>query len=264
MSNTPKSLGAILGSSSGNNSPYNGYYGTVNNTQKKSVAAQSAPWTLAGNEQQSIMYHTNVDVLALSCARLRLGGTHSLSNAALNDSLTADDVLVAKDIRKYYERKIIMWQLHSKDLTNFRKALAEFLVRDGTNYKDSESGLIYKLPEFYFYDQQIDKLVEEHYTGAFKPVERRSTKNRLTLVPLKLLNRSARGSKISQYWFKNTDDKLVVAKIMANNPLKPIWDTIFDAHIPLAVEGVIQWSSRGGFDHYVVENWHLANNVKVE
>ena len=74
------------------------------------------------------------------------------------DQVIADDRTRATEIRNYYSKKIMMMLLKQRQLSVYREDLRTFINTNGQIFKKDMMPLVYKLPEFYDYDNLVDEL----------------------------------------------------------------------------------------------------------
>lgn len=193
----------------------------------------------AGYEaQQSTSYvkkyqvlEINEDLLGLSVTWHRLReqnkqglpyvGVENLTDKNLFDSITDQDRELASNIRDYYSKKIMMWKLKGQHLTKFREDMNTFIHSDGKIFKEDMFPLVYRLPEFYFYDIGFDKLANEHnkIIKDSSPVFQTKT---LNLHKTFLVGK--RFCKRKEYWFTDNNDNLVTLSCTHDNPLLSLLD----------------------------------------
>lgn len=108
-----------------------------------------------------------VDVIALSCARYRLSQQETNPNAyslyeTPVDQVTPEDYQMAAKIRKYYGEPLMVKAIKNEYMSSFSKDLANLLSMDPTVSIDlaKYSGILYKLPYFYYEDLELDELVQ--------------------------------------------------------------------------------------------------------
>lgn len=179
------------------------------------------------------VYEISQDLLALSVcwARLRkerkenvglqlYAPISKLLDSELFRLVTTDDIAHANTIRDYYSKKIMMWKLKSVELTSFRKDLNTFIHSDGQTFKETMVPLVYRLPEFYEYDIEFEKMSFEHN----KEIRQLSTPNKELKFVKKLFVNHKR-VKRSEYWFSDSHNNLVNINFDVNNPLLSLLDT---------------------------------------
>lgn len=202
----------------------------------------------------------NIDALILSCAiyRLNSSGIYYSLDDIKNDQVIDEDRLLAKKIRNYYGSKLVMSSLKNQSMSSFRKDLAGFLCTDGTKYDLAIAGIIYKLPEFYEYDQTLELL---NYT-KFAPIYADDDKNfecgEFNIVPVTKLMRNTKIKKSIQYWFvvEKNNHPLCIS-IEPKNPLLHIWEKLFSHNKVLKIKGTFIINKGVGFKYYDASKWNL-------
>jgi hypothetical protein len=220
------------------------------------------------------MNETSVDILAVSCCWYRLRTNDSSSkilsqiNSTITDSeflfeqVNHDDHILAAKIRDYYSKKIMMWKLKEKTLSNFRSNLAEFISGSGQLWKEEFSGMIVKLPEFYFYDIKLEDIISTHFSREASKSESNTSK---TLIPVGSLTRKTKSYHRTEYWFKTNDrEEAVKFSIDHKNELKYIWEMLFNSNVPLTIQGNYVVSNLGDYDHYLLKPTNLINTISIQ
>ena len=198
-----------------------------------SISLGDLEFAFNDNVKKYEVYEISQDLLALSVcwARLRkerkenIGVQLYVPISKLLDSelfrqVKAEDIFDANTIRDYYSKKIMMWKLKSVELTSFRKDLNTFIHSDGQTFKESMLPLVYRLPEFYDYDIEFEKMSFEHN----KEIKQLSTPNKELKFVKKLFVNHKR-VKRSEYWFSDSHNNLVNINFEVNNPLLSLLDT---------------------------------------
>lgn len=210
------------------------------------------------------------DVIILSCTRVRLHAntstaipTYAGSFFQIDNSLVEYiqdcDRELAKKIREYYSKKIVVWQLKGKPLTSFRMALAELLSGPGTDVPDALIGVAYRLPDFYNYDSNFESLKETSFRSEPAPINGFVTR---ILKPVFSINKSRPGNKITEYWFELAGrNQAAKISVLSDNPLRPIWNRIYDDaknnNECLVVNGKFNIVTAGEVPHYDIQKWDL-------
>ena len=126
---------------------------------------------------------TEFDLLVLSCCayRLNIQAKHyTITTSHVVKNVNDFDIALANKIRDYYSKKLMFLKLKGIELTKFRKDLSNFLhgnfhSEDG-RYTTLESyiGMASRLPQFYEYDCELEKIFdsdkakanEKHFRGT--------------------------------------------------------------------------------------------------
>lgn len=216
---------------------------------------------------------TNVDVLALSCTWWRLRGEghedtknwdsiiNTIYSNELYKHLNDGDGVMARNIREYYGKKIMMLKLRGREMSKFRVDLAQFLTEDGRNTNDEFKGIIYRLPEFYTYDREVDHMIEENVFNLDATLGRTKTTKRL--LPVKALTRKTKYVKKRVFFLKDAESGACVSTtVECVNNLLPLWEMVFNIGAPLTVSGAYIPNERP-FNHYDLMDWKLVNSIKL-
>ena len=215
------------------------------------------------------VYETPTDILALSVAWKRLRdigrtGIGKLLQDELFQEVTNSDEEKAKEIRDYYSKKIMVHKLKNDiEYSSFKKDLNHFVHAPGTIVKEQMLGLAYYLPIFHEYDTNLDQVrssVDPHQN--FKKLDKQQVakvmKLEASLTPLQTIVKKTKRNTTIEYWCK--DDTLnagVVIKVQPDNPLKHIWDDIFNTSKVLKIKGAYYRRNLDNFEYFSVTNWQL-------
>lgn len=213
---------------------------------------------------------TEVDVLALSCAWWRLRGEghgdtkngviDSIFSSQLYKHLLEVDTAMARNIREYYSKKIMLLKLHGRELSKFRIDLAQFLTENGRTTNDAFKGMIYRLPEFYTYDREVDHMLENSFNlDAYLE----KTKEAKRLLPVKALTRKTKYTTKRVFFLRDEESGACVGTAVEEvNKLLHLWEMLFDLGVPLLLKGTYL-PSQHPFKHYSLRDWKLVNNINV-
>ena len=227
------------------------------------------------NPDQKNSYKSPIDVLALSCVlweqRKASGSSILLGQSFLAhstiESLESRHIEQAEQIRKYYGRKIIVWNLSGVRMTDFRKSLAEFLQGDGRVVSKEYEGLIYRLPEFWSVDLQLDELWNTKFSSTVDSSLGGTCKCTHLLTPVTKIKRTQRRNVFTEYYFQveGTTSAAVVKVdyVPGNLGLQNMWDRMFDSGNKMPVSGIYYTVNKGcaGHQHLVVKDWDLATDL---
>ena len=204
---------------------------------------------------------TNEDILVVSAVwyRMRKSAENyvprpsSLTDSILFDRITSEDRELAKEIRDYYSKKLMMFTLREQKLTSFRKDLNAFIHSDGMVFKEIILPLVYRLPEFYEYDTEFDVMVTELTKQFIEPSDR-ITNQRLT--PLKKLIVKHKSGKFNEYWLKDSQDRMYKLDIPLDNKLAHLWNHFFEqGNVP--IKGYFKYTVRDNVNYFHIKNWEL-------
>jgi len=215
------------------------------------------------------VYETPTDILALSVAWKRLRdigrtGIGKLLQDELFQEVTNNDEEKAKEIRDYYSKKIMVHKLKNDiEYSSFKKDLNHFVHTSGTLVKEQMLGLAYYLPIFHEYDTNLDQVRSSVDPNQnFKKLDKQGQVKVMTLeaslTPLQTIVKKTKRNTTIEYWCK--DDKLnagVVIKVQPDNPLKHLWDDIFNTSKVLKIKGAYCRRNLDNFEYFSVTHWQL-------
>jgi hypothetical protein len=249
--------------------------GTNMNTISISGLSTGIDWSSYGEEEKNNdvkkyeVYEISQDLLALSVcwARLRKEKVQSYNILAptvskLLDSelfrlTTHEDIEQANIIRDYYSKKIMVWKLKNINLSVFRQDLSSFIHSNGQTFKESMIPLVYRLPEFYEYDVEFEKMVFEYNkeVKSYNPYVISETKQ---LKFVKKLSVNKKHSKSKEYWFTDTHNNLVNLSLESSNPLLSLLDNVVTKG-NMVINAKYKKNIRDGNEHLT-----LANKFTIE
>lgn len=213
---------------------------------------------------------TDVDILARACAINRTKRKNTLSFPSLVDStrdeeITDDDLIQAQNIRNYYSKKLIYWNLSGNKISSFRSALAAVLTSDPKITEEQHIGIIYKLPSFYLYDIEVDIMFDNIFTDRM--LKSHAGFQLKELVPVKKLIKKTKHANQLNYFFEIKDKKQAAVITLNTNyndkSLVSIWDKLFDNEKNIHIKGIFNISKRTteNFSYYAVNNWEIIKNL---
>jgi len=213
------------------------------------------------------VFETTEDILALSVTWQRLRPLINASNSPnirptkLTDSILFKEIIQedrdkAERIRDYYSKKLMVITLREQRISKFRKDLSTFVHGDSKVVKEELMPIIYRLPEFYDYDIEFDKMVRELNTRFEFPENTTAWSGTKTLKPIKKFLVKHRINKFSEYWLKDDDYKLCKIEIPIDNKLNHLWEHFFEQEsIPLV--GLFKHMERDGINYFHLKNWEI-------
>lgn len=212
---------------------------------------------------------STADPLESACARYRhetekLGYLLPMLAA---ENITEKDRDLARNIRKYYSAKYLLISLDNKPLTQYRKDCYEFLTNDYKKEEDKYSvpkkfsGLIGRLPYFYAYDIELEKMFADYETNP-------DTSARMVQGPLNLEFVSKLDPLVKpkgknkppyyEYWFyDNTNSMLLAIELPKNHPFQSLWEHLIEN--PITIEGNFIPTTRQNFTYLKPTNWTLMH-----
>jgi len=135
--------------------------------------------------------------------------------------------------------------------------LGTFIYQNGLIVKESMLGLVYRLPDFYDYDIEIDENVKSKVD--IKISKPSHTKEVDTLIPLTKIARISRNVNRFEYWFKRSNGNAVCLYLTKDNPLMHIWDRLFNKNETLKISGVFSTTKIDNFQYFKLSGWELDN-----
>jgi hypothetical protein len=227
-------------------------------------------WGSFGQETQNTnvkkyeVYEISKDLLALSVCWARLRKEKAQSYNILSPTITKlldselfrlttqEDIEQANIIRDYYSKKIMVWKLKNINLSVFRQDLSSFIHSNGQTFKESMIPLAYRLPEFYEYDVEFEKMAFD-YNKEVKFYDPYAVNETRQLKFVKKLTVNKKHSKSKEYWFTDTHNNLVNLSLESSNPLLSLMDMTVDKN-DITIIGAIRKSKRDGLEYLKVDN----------
>jgi hypothetical protein len=208
------------------------------------------------------VYEISQDLLSLSVcwARYRkardIPGPQPTITKLLDSELfrlvTEEDIAHANVIRDYYSKKIMVLKLKNEGFTAFREDLNTFIHSEGKTFKESMLPLAYRLPEFYEYDVEFEKMAFEYN----REVKRNDDPHVVTVKQLKFVKKLSvnnKRQKRKEYWFSDRHNNLVNINIDNSNPLLSLMDMTVNKN-DITIKGNFRKSSRDGSEYLKVSN----------
>lgn len=157
------------------------------------------------------------DGLAISVANYRNRELHNAHTGVIES-----DYITADNIREYYSKKLVVRTLKGKPLSNFRQDLSDYLSKGyKQSYPEKYLGMIHKLPEFYFYDLEIDSL---RLDSTNEPLDTSIGVKKLTFV--KKLYLSTRSIGLFTFWLHDENKNLYCMQIEKTNALLDLFQSL--------------------------------------
>jgi hypothetical protein len=225
------------------------------------------PWNNTHNNPNVKKYQiveSTVDILELSVTWHRLRQESStkqiqfttLLDKELYDKVSSHDVQIAAKIRDYYSKKLMVATLREQSFSQYRTDLSTFVHSDGKLFKEEMLPLVYKLPEFYFYDIEMDEVfatVDKSISVEFEKQIANVTTKTLKKLHSTVLNKKT--SKRTEYWFTDSKNHVCRLTVESSNPLKHIWDHLFDTRTEFSIHGSYYVLARDDLHYYNIRNW---------
>lgn len=164
-----------------------------------------------------------------------------------------EDREVADRIREYYKNKILLRKLKTAEVTQFYQDL--YGVITDSVITEKHLGMLYRLPYFYYEDQERDQL-REYFDSKGKmslssPHLYEIDSKHLT--PVKTLMRCRRGSERVEFWFETSEGLPVMIPVDSNNSLLELMHSIFD-NGNIEMSGYYKPTTMRGYDDFVFYN----------
>lgn len=209
-------------------------------------------------QKRTRMMEFIVDPIAVACFLDRSAKPvewDSIASKETQAKVTQEDLDLALEIRDHYSKRIMLWKLLGQPMSKFRDALNTFIHQEDMMRVDEDfSGLIRKLPSFYRYDLEFDKMKY----GAKEPVVSGPTfKTSVLLTPIARLEQRTRGDKAYEYWLKDPFEFRYMIPVSSSNTLDHLYKTIFDKKVPLMYNTQVGVKSRNDLKYYMLARWEV-------
>ena len=208
------------------------------------------------------VYEISQDLLALSVcwARYRKGRDEYKPHPTITKLLDSDvfrlvsedDIAQANVIRDYYSKKIMVLKLKNEGFTSFREDLNTFIHSDGKMFRENMMPLAYRLPEFYEYDVEFEKMSFD-YNREVKRMDQPYMVDTKQLTFVKHLLVNKKRYKRKEYWFSDRSNNLVNIDIDTSNPLISLMDMVVNK-TDITINGRFKKCTRDGNEFIKVNN----------
>ena len=206
------------------------------------------------NVKKYEVYEISQDLLALSVcwSRYRKGRDeykpHPTITKLLDSDLfrlvSEDDIAQVNVIRDYYSKKIMVLKLKNEGFTSFREDLNTFIHSDGKMFKENMMPLAYRLPEFYEYDVEFEKMAFD-FNREVKRMDQPYMVDTKQLTFVKHLLVNKKRYKRKEYWFSDRSNNLVNIDIDTSNPLISLMDLVV-SKTDITINGRFKKCTRDG------------------
>ena len=213
------------------------------------------------------VYEISQDLLALSVCWARYRkvknepGPHPTITKLLDSDVfrlvSEDDIVQANVIRDHYSKRIMMWKLKNIKLTPFREDMNTFIHSNGKTFKESMIPLVYRLPEFYEYDVEFEKMSFDYNKEVKRHDDSLFVSERKQLKFVKQLSVNNRRVKRKEYWFSDSFNNLVTFSIEPSNPLISLLDMTLKNN-EVNVVGKYKKISRDGNEYLKVDRFSFV------
>lgn len=200
------------------------------------------------------------DILVMAVVRERMGLNIGLLHSELAREITPEDRKTAQAIRDYYNNKMMVWKLKDKLISSFRRDMYQFLTSDGTKFEEKMISLAYRMPTFYKYDLEFDKLTQ--ISKRRELADNRFPKlidGLRKFTPVKRLHRKNKLMDRYEYWMHDNEQNLYVLRIAPTNPLLHLWELVWEKP-SFYLSGTYVDTSKAEFAFYRIENWTLVTD----
>jgi hypothetical protein len=150
----------------------------------------------------------------------------------------------------------MVWKLKNITLTSFREDLNTFVHSDGKTFKENMMPLAYRLPEFYEYDVEFEKMSFE-YNKEIKRLGSPNVSERKHLTYIKSLSVNTKRLKKIEYWFSDSHNNLVQMNIETHNPLNTLLEKVITTG-SIEVSGKYGTRIRDGNEFLKVEKYKFV------
>ena len=208
------------------------------------------------------VYEISQDLLALSVCWARYRKVKDdlkvrptitkLLDSDLFRLVSEDDIAQANVIRDYYSKKIMVLKLKNEGFTSFREDLNTFIHSDGKMFKENMIPLAYRLPEFYEYDVEFEKMSFD-YNREVKRMDQPYIVDTKQLTFVKHLLVNKKRYKRKEYWFSDRSNNLVNINIDTSNPLISLMDMVVSKN-DITINGKFKKCTRDGNEFIKVDN----------
>jgi hypothetical protein len=158
--------------------------------------------------------------------------------------VSEDDIAQANVIRDYYSKKIMVLKLKNEGFTSFREDLNTFIHSDGKMFKENMMPLAYRLPEFYEYDVEFEKMAFD-FNREVKRMDQPYMVDTKQLTFVKQLLVNKKRYKRKEYWFSDRSNNLVNIDIDTSNPLISLMDLVV-SKTDITINGRFKKCTRDG------------------
>lgn len=225
--------------------------------QNKGLFDFDAPYNQTFQKKPKL-YDFDVDPIAVACYLERSNNSvewESMTTRSIQSNVTLGDLKLAAEIRDHYSKRIMLWKLLGDPISKFRESLNTFIHQENMLVVDDEYlGLIRKLPRFYHYDLDFDKMrygaVDAVWTGH-------TFKTSIVLTPIVRLEQKTRLDKTFEYWLKDENERRFMIPVAGNNPLDHLYKSVFDKKTPLMYTAQAGVKSRNNLKYYILARWEV-------
>jgi hypothetical protein len=180
------------------------------------------------------------DPVALACCVWRQGTYMDLADA----KPTSEDRELAVKVRQHFVSKLTLERLQNDRVTAFRQKLGAFLVGNH-QLLESELGMLYRLPHFYFEDLFQQELMDTvTQVSLIAPTSRQ-----IQLQPLSVTVLKRRNGDVRQFWWIDNNRQPYCLSVRSNSDNQAMYQSIWEFH-SIAVEAQLFVKPFLGTDRY--------------
>jgi hypothetical protein len=163
----------------------------------------------------------------------------------------------AAEIVDHFSEQIVLAQLQGDFISDFQRAVAEFINSDRLTLRHDQAGLVYRLPEYYESDLKTRNIIRTNFDDH--ECVRDDDRPTRRLSPIDTVERNTRGQSVIQYWFKDCHTgNPTVLPVDSKNQLKYLWDALFYAKKELVVSADFQKRTHSSGTNYIFgRSWKL-------
>jgi hypothetical protein len=201
---------------------------------------------------------SNHDLLAVSAQLYRKFRNDPSSRFGVNLIETSKFMMIIEDqdrqraseIVDHFSEQIVLAQLQGDFISDFQRAVAEFINSDRLTLRHDQAGLVYRLPEYYESDLKTRNIIRTNF-GDHECV-RDDDRAIRKLCPIDTVERNTRQQSVIQYWFKDSHTgNPTVLPVDSKNQLKYLWDALFYAKKELVVSADFQKRTHSSGTNYI-------------
>jgi hypothetical protein len=215
-------------------------------------SAISPAWNATPPAQRS-----NHDLLAVSAQLYRKFRNDPAGRFGVNLIETSKYMIIenqdrqrASEIVDHFSEQIVLAQLQGDFISDFQRAVAEFINSDRLTLRHDQAGLVYRLPEYYESDLKTRNIIRANFSDH--ECVRDDDRPTRMLSPIDTVERNTRGQSVIQYWFKDCHTgNPTVLPVDSKNQLKYLWDALFDAKKELIVSADFQKRTHSSGTNYI-------------
>lgn len=242
-------------------------HATVQNVDFDDFLNANDPWV----KKKDAKVKTELDLLVLSSTLYRLRNTttkegnfhiHSMSlvDSQLSNHVAQEDYVLADTIKEHFSQKLLMMQLKSQKLTNFREDMNRFLHNNYHDpaglfvYPENFVPMAYKLPYLYDYDMKIREVFDTDYRDISGPEVIKGDKTLTHVKTIKSVVRKDSGK--VEYWFNDDRENKVMVSLEKHNPLLSLFDAIVKN--PVTLKGKFEMRRKDTLQFYNMPTWEVV------